>query len=188
VWRLARPWKQGVWTAVFGGLLTSSRLTTHPLLSTRRTAHARHRAPIGRLSDGHTSSFDAVSPSISLSIFLDLEVEPPPVLWWSTTTWKGHLPGHTILKMCLKSALVLRSLHPNSSSPTIHSLISSPLTSLHLTSSSVSRALVPSRLLSSFHPPWSGWQLSWCLYHLLASSKLLTNYAPASTRWSLPTP
>ena len=79
-----------------------------------------------------------------------LRPRTPPVF---CTLW-----AHSILKMYLKSALVLRSLHPDSSAPIIHSLISQPSSSLHLKSSSFSRALVatvvpssPSQ--SSFHPP-----------------------------------
>jgi hypothetical protein len=91
---------------------------------------------------------------VNLRHFLDLE---PPGFLRVTKKPEEALWAHSILKMYLKSALVLRSLHPDSSAPIIHSLISQPSSSLHL-KSSFSRALVatvvpssPSQ--SSFHPP-----------------------------------
>jgi hypothetical protein len=127
--------------AVFRGLLTSSRLTAYRRLCAPRTAQLRYCAPISRLHDSY-SSFDLEPPG-----FLRVTKKPEEVLW-----------AHSILKMYLKSALVLRSLHSDSSTPIIHSLISQPSSSLHLKSSSFSRALVatvvPSSLSqSSFHPP-----------------------------------
>jgi hypothetical protein len=93
--------------AVFRGLLTSSWLTTHCRLCAPRTAQLRHYAPIGHLRDSY-SLFD-LKPLGFLRVTKKLE----EALW-----------AHLILKMYLKSALVLCSLYPDSSAPIIHSLIS----------------------------------------------------------------
>lgn len=168
--RLASCCFKGCRTSVFGGLLTSFWLTAPHLFSTPRIAHVTHWVPSGWLRDRDASFGVTSSPASTLTNPRLLMVNKQPRK--APSTHKMYY---------LKSVLVLCSLSPDSSESTIIlSPILSPFSSLHLVSSSANTALVASIVPSSRLPisprsSWFEWHLSWCFYHLLASSTPVQN-------------